>query len=113
MAILTGGVLAGIAGAWLAVAYTPLWSENISAGRGWIALALVVFAGWRVMRALAGAVLFGAMSILHLALQGTGLQLSPHLLGMLPYVATLIVLLALTGHRHGLRADTPRALGQP
>ena len=112
-AIVAGGALAGIAGAWLAVAYTPLWSESIGAGRGWIALALVVFAGWRVLRALAGACLFGAMSILPLVLQGTRLDmLSPHLLGMLPYVATLVVLLALTGHRAGLRADTPRALGQ-
>lgn len=112
LAILAGGALAGIAGAWLAVAYTPLWSESISAGRGWIALALVVFSGWRVLRALAGALLFGAMSILPLGLQGTGIDVSPHLLGMLPYVATLLVLLALTGHRAGLRADTPRALGE-
>lgn len=112
LAILCGGALAGIAGAWLAVAYTPLWSESIAAGRGWIALALVVFAGWRVPRALAGACLFGAMSILPLTLQSTRLELSPQLLAMLPYIATLVVLIAMTRQRFGLRDERPRALGQ-
>lgn len=111
-AVLTGGALAGLAGAWLAVAYTPLWSESISAGRGWIALALVVFAGWRVMPALFGAWLFGASSVLHLGLQGLGLEASPQLMSMLPYALTLVVMVMISARRLEWRSDAPRALGQ-
>jgi len=113
MAILTGGAFAGFAGAYLAVAYTPLWSEGMSAGRGWIALALVVFASWRVFRAMFGAYLFGLMSILNLLLQGVGINISPNLLGMLPYVVTILALLLFSNSRFRNANTAPRALGQP
>jgi len=112
MAILTGGAFAGLAGAYLAVAYTPLWSEGMSAGRGWIALALVVFASWRVLRAMFGAYLFGLMSILNLLLQGAGVSISPNLLGMLPYLATILALLLFAKARYRNTNSAPRALGQ-
>ncbi|MGA1372113.1 MAG: ABC transporter permease [Pseudomonadales bacterium] len=111
IAVLSGGALSGLAGAWLAVVYTPIWSESISSGRGWIALALVIFGGWRVIPVLIGAWIFGASSVAHLGLQGFGFSASPQLMSMLPYVLTLALMLVLTGRRFRWRADTPRALG--
>ncbi|MCL6690285.1 ABC transporter permease [Pseudomonas sp. R3.Fl] len=113
MAVLFGGAMAGLAGAYLSLAYTPMWAENMSAGRGWIALALVVFASWRVFRVLLGAWLFGLASILHLVAQGVGLSIPANLLAMLPYVATIVVLVLLS--RDGLRTRlfAPVSLGQP
>ncbi|MDF3935652.1 ABC transporter permease [Pseudomonas citronellolis] len=113
MAVLFGGAMAGLAGAYLSLAYTPMWAENMSAGRGWIALALVVFASWRVLRVLLGAWLFGLASILHLVAQGVGLSIPANLLAMLPYVATIVVLVLLS--RDGLRTRlfAPVSLGQP
>ncbi|GAA4650884.1 ABC transporter permease [Kistimonas scapharcae] len=96
LAVLFGGAMAGLGGAYLSLAYTPLWTENMTAGRGWIALALVVFASWRVGRIILGAWLFGAASILHLVLQGTGVSVSSNLLATLPYVATIVVLVLLS-----------------
>ncbi len=96
LAVLFGGAMAGLAGAYLSLAYTPMWAENMSAGRGWIALALVVFASWRVWRLLLGAYLFGLASILHLVAQGLGLAIPSSLLAMLPYVATIVVLVLLS-----------------
>ena len=113
LAMLAGGAFGGLAGAYLAVAYTPLWSEGMSAGRGWIALALVVFAGWRVFRAMFGAYLFGLMSILNLLLQGLGVSVSPNLLAMLPYLATILALLLFSSPRFRSTHTAPRALGQP
>ncbi|MCM2680211.1 ABC transporter permease [Echinimonas agarilytica] len=111
VAVLFGGAMAGLAGAYLSLAYTPMWSEGIAAGRGWIALALVVFASWRITRVLLGAWLFGFASILHLLLQGSGYSISPNLLAMLPYVVTIVVLVMMQ-RKHG-QSDAPRSLGQP
>jgi len=112
-AVLFGGAMAGLAGGYLSLAYTPLWTEGMSAGRGWIALALVVFASWRAERIMLGAYLFGAASILHLVLQGLGFEASPNLLAMLPYGATIIVLVVLANDAIKAKLSTPLALGQP
>lgn len=113
LAVLFGGAMAGLAGGYLSLAYTPMWAENMTAGRGWIALALVVFASWRVFRVILGAWLFGLTSILHLVAQGFGLDVSSSLLAMLPYIATILVLIVLS--RDGLRTKlyAPVSLGKP
>jgi simple sugar transport system permease protein len=108
-----GGAMAGLAGGYLSLAYTPLWTEGMSAGRGWIALALVVFASWKAERIMLGAYLFGAASIMHLVLQGLGFEASPNLLAMLPYGATIIVLMVLANDAIKAKLSTPLALGQP
>ncbi|MBV7567745.1 ABC transporter permease [Pseudomonas sp. PDM27] len=113
LAVLFGGAMAGLAGAYLSLAYTPMWAENMSAGRGWIALALVVFASWRVWRLLLGAYLFGLASILHLVAQGLGLAIPSSLLAMLPYVATIVVLVLLSRDALRTRLYAPVSLGQP
>ncbi|WP_277961519.1 ABC transporter permease [Pseudomonas sp. RIT-To-2] len=113
LAVLFGGAMAGLAGAYLSLAYTPMWAENMSAGRGWIALALVVFASWRVWRVLLGAYLFGLASILHLVAQGIGLSIPSNLLAMLPYVATIVVLVLLSRDAVRTRLYAPVSLGQP
>ncbi|KPX63610.1 ABC transporter permease [Pseudomonas amygdali] len=113
LAVLFGGAMAGLAGAYLSLAYTPMWAENMSAGRGWIALALVVFASWRVWRLLLGAYLFGLASILHLVAQGIGLAIPSNLLAMLPYLATIIVLVLLSRDALRTRLYAPVSLGQP
>ncbi|WP_342243833.1 ABC transporter permease [Pseudomonas sp. OTU5201] len=113
LAVLFGGAMAGMAGAYLSLAYTPMWAENMTAGRGWIALALVVFASWRVFRVLLGAYLFGLASILHLVAQGVGLSIPANLLAMLPYVATILVLVLLSRDALRTRLFAPVSLGQP
>lgn len=113
LAVLFGGAMAGMAGAYLSLAYTPMWAENMTAGRGWIALALVVFASWRVFRVLLGAYLFGLASILHLVAQGVGLAIPANLLAMLPYVATILVLVLLSRDTVRTRLFAPVSLGQP
>jgi len=113
LAVLFGGAMAGLAGGYLSLAYTPMWAENMTAGRGWIALALVVFASWRVLRVLLGAYLFGLASILHLVAQGIGLSIPSNLLAMLPYVATIVVLVLLSRDAIKTRLYAPVSLGQP
>lgn len=113
LAVMFGGAMAGLAGGYLSLAYTPLWTEGMSAGRGWIALALVVFASWRAERIMLGAYLFGAASIMHLVLQGLGFEASPNLLAMLPYGATIIVLVVLANDAIKAKLSTPLALGKP
>ncbi|WP_373086965.1 ABC transporter permease [Zhongshania sp.] len=113
LAVTFGGAMAGLAGGYLSLAYTPLWAENMSAGRGWIALALVVFASWRIERVMLGAYLFGLASILHLVAQGLGLAFSPSLLAMLPYIATIVVLVLLSSNPTRNRLYAPVSLGQP
>lgn len=108
-AVLFGGACAGLAGAYLSLAYTPFWSPGMSGGRGWIALAVVVFASWRPGRALAGAYLFGAATILQLHAQGAGLGIPPQVLSALPYVVTILALVAISRGRIGGRA--PASLG--
>lgn len=113
MAVAFGGGMAGLGGAYLSLAYTPLWTENMTSGRGWIALALVVFATWRPERLVLGAYLFGGASILHLVLQGLGWRVSTELLAMLPYVVTILVLVLLSFNPTRTRLNTPLSLGQP
>lgn len=113
LAVAFGGAMAGLAGAYLSLAYTPMWTENMTSGRGWIALALVVFATWKPERVLLGAYLFGAASILHLVLQGLGWRSSTELLGMLPYVVTILVLVLLSSNPVRTRLNTPLSIGQP
>jgi len=113
LAVMFGGGMAGLAGGYMSLAYTPMWAENMTAGRGWIALALVVFASWRVSRVLLGAYLFGLASILHLVAQGLGLAIPGNLLAMLPYVATILVLVLLSRDAIRTRLYAPVSLGQP
>jgi simple sugar transport system permease protein len=110
-AVLFGGACAGLAGGYLSLAYTPFWSPGMTAGRGWIALAIVVFAAWRVGRAVLGAALFGGMTILQLHAQGLGLGLPAQLLSAVPYLATILVLVLIAGTRRASRA--PGSLGKP
>jgi simple sugar transport system permease protein len=112
LATLFGGAMAGLGGAYLALAYTPLWIENMTAGRGWIALALVVFGTWNPGRVLLGAWLFGGVSVGQLFAQGAGVALPPQLLASLPYLATILVLLLLSRQPRRLRLAAPAALGQ-
>ncbi|MBB1329743.1 MULTISPECIES: ABC transporter permease [unclassified Pseudoalteromonas] len=113
LAVMFGGALAGIAGAYLSLAYTPLWTQNMTAGRGWIALALVVFASWRIERVILGAYLFGFASIMHLVAQAFGWAVESNLLAMLPYGATLIVLIMLSKNKQKLKMYEPMWLGKP
>lgn len=113
LAVAFGGGMAGLGGAYLSLAYTPMWTENMTSGRGWIALALVVFATWRPERLVLGAYLFGGASILHLVLQGVGWRVSTELLATLPYVVTILVLVLLSFNPTRTRLNTPLSLGQP
>ncbi|MBB4347564.1 MULTISPECIES: ABC transporter permease [Rhizobiaceae] len=117
LAVLFGGACAGLAGAQLSLVYTPQWVENMTAGRGWIALALVVFASWRPLRVLAGGYLFGAVGIgqLHAQLlaQSGGIAIPSQLLSALPYVATIVVLIIISHNRRTTLINTPASLGKP
>lgn len=112
-AVLYGGAMAGLAGAYLSVAYTAIWVENMTAGRGWIALSLVVFAAWRPYRALVGAILFGGMTILQLHGQILGLPIPSEALSAAPYVATIIVLILISQNRPRMMLDVPQSLAKP
>lgn len=111
-AILFGGAMAGIGGAYLSLAYTPLWVENMTAGRGWIALALVVFASWKPWRAFFGAYLFGGITIIQLYAQGMGVEVSAQFLSMLPYLATIVVLVIISRDKVKARLNAPACLGR-
>ncbi|WP_207061664.1 ABC transporter permease [Motiliproteus sp. SC1-56] len=113
LALLFGGLMAGLGGAYLSVVYTPMWSENMTAGRGWVALALVVFASWRPGRVLVGAYMFGAVTILQLHGQGLGLAIPSQFLSMLPYLATVLVLVLISRDQIKLRENSPASLGKP
>ena len=112
-AVLAGGALCGVAGAYMSTVYTPLWVEGMVAGRGWIALALTVFATWRPARILLGAYLFGGVTMLQLHLQGLGVDVPSQFLSMLPYVATVVVLVLISRNPIWLRANMPASLGKP
>ena len=112
LAVMFGGACAGLAGGYLSIVYSPQWIPNMTAGRGWIALALVVFGTWRPMRVAVGAVLFGAISILQLNAQGYGVALPPQFLNSLPYLTTVVVLVIISRNRTLLRVNTPACLGQ-
>jgi ABC-type uncharacterized transport system permease subunit len=110
-AVLFGGACAGLAGAYLSLVYTPFWSPGMTAGRGWIALALVVFASWRAERVFLGALLFGGATVLQLHAQAAALGLPSQLLSAVPYLATLLALVLLSLRRKGGTA-APGSLGQ-
>ena len=114
MAVLFGGLMSGLAGAFLSLSYTPLWIENMTAGRGWIALALVVFATWRPWRVLFGAYLFGGVTILQLTAQGEGwFDVPAQVMSMLPYIATILVLTIISAGPWRARLNAPACLGKP
>src|SRR5690554_446242 len=112
LAVLFGGACAGLAGAHLSLVYTPQWTENMTAGRGWIALALVVFSSWRPMWVLAGAYLFGAVSIGQLHAQALGFAIPSQFLSAMPYLATIVVLVLISQNRRLTLLDTPASLGK-
>jgi len=111
-ATLFGGACAGLAGAYLSLAYSPMWVENMSAGRGWIALALVVFATWRPLRLLFGAYLFGTISIMQLHGQAWGLAVPSQIMSMLPYIATIVVLVLISRDKERIQRNAPACLGK-
>ena len=113
LAVLFGGACAGLAGGQLSLVYTPQWVENMAAGRGWIALALVVFASWRPWRVLAGAYIFGAVWIGQLHAQAFGIPVPSQFLSSLPYLATIAVLVLISRNKRLTMMNTPAALGQP
>ena len=110
--ILYGGAMCGLAGAYLSLIYTPQWIENMTAGRGWIALALVVFATWSPLKVLAGAIIFGGVTIMQLHLQAIGLRIPVQLLSALPYIMTIIVLVVISRDSRKIKLNTPTSLGQ-
>ncbi len=112
-AVMAGGALCGVAGAYLSVVYTPLWAEGMVAGRGWIALALTTFATWRPARVLLGAYLFGGVTMLQFHLQGLGVAVPSQFLSMLPYLATIVVLVLISSNAAWIKANMPAALGRP
>jgi simple sugar transport system permease protein len=113
LAVMFGGACSGLAGAYLAVAYTPLWVEGMTAGRGWIALALVVFATWKPWRVLAGAYLFGGVTLAQFQVQALGVEIPSQYLSMLPYVATIVVLALISRDAATIRLNAPASLGKP
>jgi general nucleoside transport system permease protein len=113
LAVLFGGACAGLGGAYLAVAYTPLWVEGMTAGRGWIALALVVFATWKPWRVLAGAYLFGGVTLAQFQAQAGGIAMPSQVLSMLPYIATIVVLALISRDVATIRLNAPASLGKP
>ena len=112
-AVVAGGALCGVAGAYLSTVYTPLWVEGMVAGRGWIALALTTFATWRPIRVLLGAYLFGGVTMLQFALQGQGVEVPSQFLVMLPYLATIAVLVLISSNAAWIKANMPASLGKP
>jgi simple sugar transport system permease protein len=113
LAVVTGGALVGVAGAYVSVVATPLWVEGMIAGKGWIALALTTFATWRPTRALWGAYLFGGVTMLQLNLQGRGVSMPIELLTALPYLSTVLVLVLISRNPRWIAANMPTSLGKP
>ncbi|MBK7548727.1 MAG: ABC transporter permease [Rhodoferax sp.] len=112
-AVVVGGALCGLAGAYISVIYTPLWVEGMVAGKGWIALALTTFATWRPARVLLGAYLFGGVTMLQFHLQGIGVDVPSQFLSMLPYVATIVVLALISRNPQWIRINMPASIGKP
>jgi simple sugar transport system permease protein len=113
LAVVVGGALCGLSGAYLSIVYTPLWVEGMVAGKGWIALALTTFATWRPARVLLGAYLFGGVTMLQFHLQGQGVQIASQWLSMLPYLATIFVLALISRNPLWIRINMPASLGKP
>jgi simple sugar transport system permease protein len=112
-AVVSGGALVGLAGAYVSVVSTPLWVEGMIAGKGWIALALTTFATWRPARVLLGAYLFGGVTMLQLHLQARGVSAPVELLTSLPYLATILVLVLISRNPRWIAANMPQSLGKP
>lgn len=112
-AVLAGGALCGLSGAYLSVIYTPLWVEGMVAGKGWIALALTTFATWRPARVLLGAYLFGGVTMLQFHFQAAGVEVASEFLNMLPYLATILVLALISRNPSWIRLNMPASLGKP
>ncbi|MBL4907604.1 MAG: ABC transporter permease [Sneathiella sp.] len=111
-AVMFGGAMSGIGGAYLSLAYTPMWAENMTAGRGWIALALIVFATWKPGLVLVGAYMFGGITILQLHAQAAGLDIPSQILSMLPYLATIVVLVVISKDESRIRKHAPACIGK-
>jgi simple sugar transport system permease protein len=112
-AVVVGGALCGLAGSYLSLVYTPLWVEGMVAGKGWIALALTTFATWRPARVLLGAYLFGGVTMLQYQLQALGLEVPSQLLTVMPYLATIVVLVLISSNPRWIRLNRPVSIGQP
>ena len=112
MAIMFGGACAGLGGAALSLVRVPQWTEGMTAGAGWIALAIVVFASWKPARVLLGAYLFGGVAVLQLNLQAAGVSIPVEYLSMSPYLITIIVLVVMSAHRNKAALNAPAALGR-
>ena len=113
LAVMVGGAMCGLAGAYISVIYTPLWVEGMVAGKGWIALALTTFATWRPARVLLGAYLFGGVTMLQFYLQSRGVHVPSQFLSMLPYLSTVVVLVLISRNANWIRANMPASLGKP
>ena len=113
LAVMAGGALCGLAGSYVSTIYTPLWVEGMIAGKGWIALALTTFATWRPARVLLGAYLFGGVTMLQFQLQSMGVEVPTQLLTMLPYLATIVVLVLISRNPLWIRINMPSSLGKP
>ena len=113
LATLFGGLMSGLGGAYLSLSYTTMWAENMTAGRGWIALALVVFSTWRPVRLLAGAYLFGFITVLQLHAQGAGFDVPSQVMSMTPYLATILVLVLMSRDKIKILRNAPASLGKP
>ena len=113
LAVVVGGGLCGMAGAYVSTVYTPLWVEGMIAGKGWIALALTTFATWRPARVLLGAYLFGGVTMLQFHLQGIGVNVPSQFLTMLPYLATVVVLVLISRNPAWIRVNMPTSIGKP
>ena len=112
LALMFGGACAGLGGAYLSIVQTPLWVENMTAGRGWIALAIVVFASWKSWRCLLGAYLFGGVTILQFNAQAVGVDILSQYLSMLPYLATILVLVIISADKAKAKLNAPACLGK-
>ena len=112
-AVVAGGALCGLAGAYISIVYTPLWVEGMVSGKGWIALALTTFATWRPARVLLGAYLFGGVTMLQFHLQGAGVEVPSQILTMLPYLATIMVLALISRNPRWIRINMPASIGKP
>ena len=113
LAVVVGGALCGLSGAYLSTVYTPLWVEGMIAGKGWIALALTTFATWRPARVLLGAYLFGGVTMLQFHLQAIGVNVASQFLTMMPYLATIVVLVLISRNPTWIRVNMPSSIGKP
>ena len=113
LAILFGGSMCALAGSYMSICYAPMWQENMTAGRGWIALALVVFATWKPNRILIGAYIFGGVSIMQMNLQAFGLSIPGQFFNMAPYLATMIVLVIISSNKLRIKLSAPASLTKP